>query len=112
MILTDKARSRIVETMGEDALDWCQDLVQYVFEHGVLLDNQRCPANREDVLFKSVVLEYAGTREEWRGRYVNNNGKWVVIDFYKCRTYARRRKKRATRVKDPLEHAHKGITVW
>lgn len=112
MILTHTARSRISKTMGEDALDWCHDLVQYVFQHGTLLEKGNGPANRDDVLYKSMVVEYAGTREEWRGRYVHNDDKWIVIDFYKCRPHVKRRKKRPLRVQDPFEHAHKGITVW
>lgn len=117
MILTHKARRRIAQTMGKDAVEWCQDLVQYVFDHGD--DYVRRPSNRllhareENVISKSLVIEYTGTREEWRGRYVRNDrGEWIVVDFYKAQQRPKRRRRQPSRAPDPLEHAHKGITVW
>ena len=89
IILTNKAKRRIQQTMGKDALQWCHTLVQFVLEKGTVLDNT--PKGRlihpreQNIIFKTFKYEMNGICEEWRGRYIKANSKWVVVDFHKVK---------------------------
>ena len=108
IVLTNKAKHRIQQTMGKDALLWCHTLVQYVLDNGTVLDNtpkyRLKHAREKNIIFKAFKYEMKGICEEWRGRFIKENNIWIVVDFYKVKHRTIRTRKRTR-----LDDAHKGL---